>query len=124
MDVLFRLDKNLEGFENINAAKNFFNEKIPTICENYFYHTKHMRQLRHGDTIYFAYDNKIIATATYEGEQIENPDYDKKFKIGHKISNVNTDISSLEINSKIFKGRAVEYIKTPEQHNEIERVLS
>ena len=124
MNVLFRLDKSLEGFENINATKNFFRDIIPTTCENYFYHTQHMRQIRKGDIIYFAYDKKIIAIATYDGEQIENPDYDEKFKIGHKISNININITSREIDSNIFKGRAVEYIKTPEQEQEIQRVLS
>ncbi|WP_456488783.1 hypothetical protein [Caminibacter pacificus] len=124
MNVLFRLDKSLEGFEDINAARNFFRNIIPTTCENYFYHTQHMRQLREGDIIYFAYDKKIIATATYDGEQIENPNYNEKFKIGHKISNINIIYSTREIDSNIFKGRAVEYIKTPEQEQEIQRVLT
>ena len=60
MNLLFRLSPDkVDGFENIEETKKFFQTILPTRDNSYFFHTKKMdvKKLKNGDTIFFSYNN-------------------------------------------------------------------
>lgn len=125
MDLLFRLSKDkVEGFENEVKTKNFFNKILPTSDENYFFHTKRMKEnkLQNGNIIYFAYDGYIVAKAKFLGEIKHDKDRHEKFIYGHKLDNVEVINSNIKLNSKIV-GTRTTYIDNEEKQKELERVL-
>ncbi|MDY0264544.1 MAG: hypothetical protein RBR12_05100, partial [Sulfurospirillum cavolei] len=70
MDLLFRLRQKEEGFEDIDATKQFFLNTIPDRDKNYFYDTRQNHQVSQGEKIVFTFDSYIVATAIFEGEII------------------------------------------------------
>jgi len=123
MDLIFRLSKDkVEGFEDIVKTKNFFNEILPARDNNCFFHTKKMQQLQEGDTIYFVYDNFIVAKAKFLGEIITNSTRDENFIYGHKITDIEIIDSDIQLDSSIV-GTRTTYIGNIEKRDEIERVL-
>jgi hypothetical protein len=84
VDLLFRLSQDkVEGFEDIDKTKKFFNEVLPTRDKNYFFHTKRMneKKLQNGDIMYFSYDNFIVAKAKFLGEiKLDNSTFAPKTK--------------------------------------------
>ena len=85
MDLIFRLSKGIEGFENFYKTKKFFEEILPKRDDNFFYNTKRMNKLKKGDIIYFVYNGFIVAKAEFLGEIKEDFERDEKFVYGHKV---------------------------------------
>ncbi len=126
MDLIFRLSQDkVEGFENIEKTKKFFSEILPKRDKNYFFHTKKMnkKKLQKGDTIYFSYDNYIVAKAKFMGEIKTENDRNEKFIHGHKITEIEIINSNIQLDTKIVSTRTT-YIDNIEKKDEIERVLN
>ncbi len=124
MDLLFRLKKNINNFENEEKEKKFFINTLKEKDNNCFFHTKKIRQSKEGDTIYFAFDGYIIAKAIYSGNIIVDQDRDEDFVNGHALRDIYIIDNSLKINSNIIRGRGIKYINTDAIKTEIQRVLT
>ncbi len=123
MNLLFRLNKKVEGFKNIENTKSFFKDILPTRDSNYFFHSKKIGdRLKENDTIYFSYDSYIVAKATFLGEIKTLPNRDIKFIHGHKLNNIKIVNSDLKLNTKIVSTRTV-YV-TEKIQDEINRVIN
>ena len=122
MDLLFRLRQKEEGFEDIDATKQFFLNTIPDRDKNYFYDTRQNHQVSQGEKIVFTFDSYIVATAIFEGEIIKNSKRDKKYIYGHKISNIQIINTNIRLNSEVF-GTRTTYIKTKNQKEIIQSIL-
>ena len=85
MNVIFRLNTNVMGFENFKIAREFFLNILPIRDNNYFFNTKRLNQIELDDIIYFLYGKEIIAKAKFLGEIKEDTKRDEKFIQGHKI---------------------------------------
>ncbi|MCT7433728.1 AAA family ATPase [Aliarcobacter cryaerophilus] len=85
MNVIFRLNTNVTGFENFKIAREFFLNILPIRDNNYFFNTKRLNQIELDDIIYFLYGKEIIAKAKFLGEIKEDTKRDEKFIQGHKI---------------------------------------
>lgn len=85
MNVIFRLNTNITGFENFKIAREFFLNILPIRDNNYFFNTKRLNQIELDDIIYFLYGKEIIAKAKFLGEIKEDTKRDEKFIQGHKI---------------------------------------
>ena len=85
MNVIFRLNTNVMGFENFKIAREFFLNNLPNRDNNYFFNTKRLNQIELDDIIYFLYGKEIIAKAKFLGEIKEDTKRDEKFIQGHKI---------------------------------------
>jgi len=58
MNLLFRLSKTVEGFENIEKTKKFFSNTLPNRDQNHFFDVvQRGDKLNQNDTIYFVYDS-------------------------------------------------------------------
>jgi 5-methylcytosine-specific restriction protein A len=121
LETLFKLDPKVVGFETIEEAKSFFQYELPE-SKNYFFNTNTISKLESDDTIYFALTGQIIAKAIFNGDIIEVDDRGK-YKVGHKLKNVEIINSNRKLNSEIIKGRAINYLDTPEKIYEIKRIL-
>ncbi len=124
MDLLFRLKKDINAFKTETQAKDFFKNTIKSRDNNYFFHTKKIRQSQKGDIIYFAFEGYIIAKAIYGGNIIINQIRDKDFINGHELNDIFIIDGSLKINSNIIKGRGIKYIDENSIEKEIEKVLT
>ena len=60
MNVIFRLNTNITGFENFKIAREFFLNILPIRDNNYFFNTKRLNQIELDDIIYFLYGKEII----------------------------------------------------------------
>ncbi|MCT7524029.1 DUF4357 domain-containing protein [Aliarcobacter cryaerophilus] len=85
MNVIFRLNTNVTGFENFKIAREFFLNILPNRDNNYFFNTKRLNQIELDDIIYFLYGKEIIAKAKFLGEIKEDTKRDEKFIQGHKV---------------------------------------
>lgn len=85
MNVIFRLNTNVMGFENFKIAREFFLNILPIRDNNYFFNTKRLNQIELDDIIYFLYGKEIIAKAKFLGEIKEDTKRDEKFIQGHKV---------------------------------------
>src|SRR5574344_2120483 len=85
MNVIFRLNTNVTGFENFKIAREFFLNILPIRDNNYFFNTKRLNQIELDDIIYFLYGKEIIAKAKFLGEIKADTKRDEKFIQGHKI---------------------------------------
>lgn len=85
MNVIFRLNTNVTGFENFKIAREFFLNILPIRDNNYFFNTKRLNQIELDDIIYFLYGKEIIAKAKFLGEIKEDTKRDEKFIQGHKV---------------------------------------
>ncbi|MGJ0494312.1 McrB family protein [Aliarcobacter cryaerophilus] len=85
MNVIFRLNTNVMGFENFKIAREFFLNILPNRDNNYFFNTKRLNQIELDDIIYFLYGKEIIAKAKFLGEIKEDTKRDEKFIQGHKV---------------------------------------
>jgi len=122
MNILFRLSQNIEGFQDIEETKEFFKDILPKRDDNYFFHTKKIGdRLQANDTIYFSYNNYIVAKAIYEGNIKTIPERDEKFIHGHKIRDVEIINSNIKLNTKTVGTRTV--YATKEIQQEIDRVI-
>ena len=122
MDLLFKLDPNVEGFATIEEAKDFFKNELP-LRDNYFYNVNTISQIDSEEIIYFSLTGYIVAKAIFTGEIIKNENRDK-FKVGHKVKNVEIIDSEEKINFQIINGRAINYLNNETKSNEIKRVLN
>lgn len=122
MDLLFRLSKSVDGFNDIHEAKEFFRVILPKRNNNHFYNVnKFGETLTYGDIIYFAYDSILVAKATYLGAIKTNKDRSPKFIYGHKVNNIQILDSNIKLNNKITGNRTT-YVKE-DIKSEINRVL-
>ncbi|MGJ0457181.1 AAA family ATPase [Aliarcobacter cryaerophilus] len=85
MNVIFRLNTNVDGFENFKIAREFFLNILPIRDNNYFFNTKKLNQIEPDDIIYFLYGKEIIAKAKFLGEIKEDTKRDETFIQGHKV---------------------------------------
>ena len=85
MNVIFRLNTNVMGFENFKIAREFFLNILPIRDNNYFFNIKRLNQIELDDIIYFLYGKEIIAKAKFLGEIKEDTKRDEKFIQGHKV---------------------------------------
>lgn len=122
MDLLFRLNKEMEGFGDISEAKQFFSETLPTDDNNHFYSVKVLQGLDYGDKIYFSYDSYLVASAIFMGEITNEPKRDEKFKHGHRVKDVEILDVDIRINNHIMSSWTT-YL-TQEKQSEIDRVLA
>ena len=122
MNLLFKLDPKVEGFDTIEEAKDFFSNELP-LRDNYFYNVNTISQIEPDEIIYFSLTGYIVAKAIFTGAIIKNEDRDK-FKVGHKVKNVEIVESTKKINFEIINGRAINYLDSDIKTNEIKRVLS
>ena len=51
MNVIFRLNTNVMGFENFKIAREFFLNILPIRDNNYFFNTKKLNQIEPDDII-------------------------------------------------------------------------
>jgi predicted restriction endonuclease len=127
MNLLFRLSQDIDGFEDIESAKSFFTDVLPTRDNNYFFNTKKFsnEKIKMNDIIYFSYDGYIIAQANFLGEIKYVPNrYNSKYEYGHKLDNIKTINSNLKLNLKDFKVLfSMKYIDTQAWQKEIDRVI-
>ncbi len=122
MNLLFRLSQNVVGFEDIKKTKDFFKNILPLEDDNHFFHTKKMGdRLKENDTIYFSYNNYIVAKAIYRGIIKTIPERDEKFIHGHKIENIKIINSDLTLKTGIVGTRTT--YTTNEVQQEIDRVI-
>lgn len=121
MNLLFKLDPKVKGFATIKEAKYFFNSELP-LRDNYFYNVNTISQIKPNEIIYFSLTGYIVAKAIFTGDIIRNEERDK-FKIGHKVKNVEIIESTKKINFEIINGRAINYLDSDTKTNEIKRVL-
>lgn len=122
MNLLFRLSQDVGGFEDIEKARDFFKNILPVRDDNHFFHTKKIGdRLKKNDTIYFSYNNYIVAKATYKDSIKTLPERGKKFIHGHKIENIQIINSDLKLNTKIVGTRTI--YATNEVQQEIDRVI-
>ncbi len=120
MNLLFRLSQDVGGFENIEKTKEFFRDILPKRDDYHFFHTKRIGdRLQANDTIYFSYNNYIVAKAIYEGNIKTIPERDEKFIHGHKIRDIEIINSNIKLNTKIVGTRTV--YATKEIQQEIDR---
>lgn len=122
MDVLFRLNQNIQGFYDIEETKKFFKEILSNRDNNHFYNVSRLRQINLGDTIYFAYSGYIVAAATFGGEIIENFERDQRYKFGHKLTNIEIIDSNERLDTKILSTRTT-YLNSEEKINAIKKAL-
>ena len=106
MNLVFRLSKGIEGFENFYKTKNFFEEILPKRDSNFFYNTKRMNKLKKGDIIYFVYDGFIVAKAEFLGEIKEGFERDERFVYGHKVKILNIFDKKIYINHLPLKNQS------------------
>jgi len=122
MNLLFRLSQDVGGFEDIEKARDFFKNILPVRDDNHFFHTKKIGdRLKKNDTIYFSYNNYIVAKATYKDSIKTIPERDEKFIHGHKIEDIEIINSDLKLNTKIVGTRTIYAINEVQQ--EIDRVI-
>ncbi|MGJ0331924.1 AAA family ATPase [Aliarcobacter cryaerophilus] len=126
MNVIFRLNTNVDGFENFKIAREFFLNILPNRDNNYFFNTKRLNQIELDDIIYFLYGKEIIAKAKFLGEIKEDTKRDEKFIQGHKVKILDIFdegffINVDELNQKTT--RSIGYIDD-EDTNYIENILN
>ena len=126
MNVIFRLNTNVMGFENFKIAREFFLNILPIRDNNYFFNTKRLNQIELDDIIYFLYGKEIIAKAKFLGEIKEDTKRDEKFIQGHKVKILDIFdegffINVDELNQKTT--RSIGYIDG-EDTNYIENILN
>mgnify|MGYP000520517846 CR=1 FL=1 len=126
MNVIFRLNTNVMGFENFKIAREFFLNILPIRDNNYFFNTKRLNQIELDDIIYFLYGKEIIAKAKFLGEIKEDTKRDEKFIQGHKVKILDIFdegffINVDELNQKTT--RSIGYIDD-EDTNYIENILN
>ena len=126
MNVIFRLNTNVTGFENFKIAREFFLNILPIRDNNYFFNTKRLNQIELDDIIYFLYGKEIIAKAKFLGEIKEDTKRDEKFIQGHKVKILDIFdegffINVDELNQKTT--RSIGYIDD-EDTNYIENILN
>lgn len=126
MNVIFRLNTNVMGFENFKIAREFFLNILPNRDNNYFFNTKRLNQIELDDIIYFLYGKEIIAKAKFLGEIKEDTKRDEKFIQGHKVKILDIFdegffINVDELNQKTT--RSIGYIDD-EDTNYIENILN
>ena len=90
---------------------------------NYFYHTRKLRQIRKNETIYFSFDGYLIATGVFLDNIIEDRNRDSKFIFGHQLSNIQIIKFNPTIDSAIF-GTNTTYLDTDEKLQEIVRIIN
>lgn len=123
MDLLFRLNQDVEGFGDVNETKMFFREVLPERDKNYFYSTKkYNERLKCGDTIYFVYNSYLVAKAIFLGEIETNTGRDEKYIHGHKVVNVQILDGDVKLDIEIT-GSRTRYVEDDDVRLEIERVL-
>lgn len=123
MDLLFRLNRKTEGFENLENANYFFQYTLPEIEGNYFNDTvRRSSKLQEGDQIYFTYNNYIIAKAVFCGE-IKESKSDPPYFYGHKVRAIQILDAQEEINHMIF-GTRTTYIDSDLKKQELNRLLN
>lgn len=126
MNVIFRLNTNVTGFENFKIAREFFLNNLPNRDNNYFFNTKRLNQIEIDDIIYFLYGKEIIAKAKFLGEIKEDTKRDEKFIQGHKVKILDIFdegffINVDELNQKTT--RSIGYIDD-EDTNYLENILN
>ncbi|MCT7465963.1 AAA family ATPase [Aliarcobacter cryaerophilus] len=126
MNVIFRLNTNVMGFENFKIAREFFLNNLPNRDNNYFFNTKRLNQIELDDIIYFLYGKEIIAKAKFLGEIKEDTKRDEKFIQGHKVKILDIFdegffINVDELNQKTT--RSIGYIDK-EDTNYLENILN
>ncbi|MDX4063624.1 AAA family ATPase [Aliarcobacter skirrowii] len=126
MNVIFRLNTNVMGFENFKIAREFFLNILPIRDNNYFFNTKRLNQIELDDIIYFLYGKEIIAKAKFLGEIKEDTKRDEKFIQGHKVKILDIFdegffINVDELNQKTT--RSIGYIDK-EDTNYLENILN
>ncbi|MCT7464842.1 AAA family ATPase [Aliarcobacter cryaerophilus] len=126
MNVIFRLNTNVMGFENFKIAREFFLNILPNRDNNYFFNTKRLNQIELDDIIYFLYGKEIIAKAKFLGEIKEDTKRDEKFIQGHKVKILDIFdegffINVDELNQKTT--RSIGYIDK-EDTNYLENILN
>lgn len=124
MNLIFRLSKHTEGFENIQATKYFFHTTLKADNNNTFHTSKRLYQINSGDTIYFAYKSLIVTKAIYiESDDRPNYSRDSKFNIGHKLRSIQTLNRSKKLDYTIVSTMTT-YINNTSKQKEVERVIS
>lgn len=126
MNVIFRLNTNVMGFENFKIAREFFLNILPIRDNNYFFNTKRLNQIELDDIIYFLYGKEIIAKAKFLGEIKEDTKRDEKFIQGHKVKILDVFDEGFFINiDKLNQKttRSIGYIDD-EDTNYIENILN
>ena len=126
MNVIFRLNTNVTGFENFKIAREFFLNILPIRDNNYFFNTKRLNQIELDDIIYFLYGKEIIAKAKFLGEIKEDTKRDEKFIQGHKVKILDVFDEGFFINiDKLNQKttRSIGYIDD-EDTNYIENILN
>ena len=123
MDLLFRLSKTVEGFEDIDNTKYFFSDILASRDENHFFDVvKREDNLISGDQIYFVYDSYIVAKATFSGIIIVDRERDDKYIYGHQLIDLSIIDSQERLNHKLF-GPRTRYLKTEEMKHEISKII-
>ena len=126
MNLLFRLSKDIKGFENIEKTKRYFTETLSKENKNIFYSNQNFNQIDMYQTIYFSYGNNIVATATFVEKIDTSLDRnDSDFNCGHKLENIKIINSELKLNFEKFENfHNMKYIDTEEWQDEINRVIN
>ncbi len=122
MDVLFRLSSNIEGFENIEKTKIFFQDILSKRDDSYFFNVKRIRNIVQNDTIYFVYDGYIVARAIFTGARTINKQRDERYIYGHEVKNIQIIHSDKKLNHHIVSTRMT-YIESESKTEEVRRVL-
>ena len=122
MNILFRLSQNIEGFQDIEETKEFFEKVLPKRDNNYFYNVNKLQQINLGDTIYFAYAGYIVAEAIFTGEIIENFERDEKYNFGHKLTNIKIIDYSDKLDTIVLSTRTT-YLDSEDKITAVKKAL-
>jgi predicted ATPase len=115
MDVLIRFSKDV--FSYIKEAKDYFNFEVPK-ADNYFYFNS-IKQINKDDILYFSFKGKIIIAGKFTGKTKIRKE---RFHNGYQIDNIEIFDKPIDINTTLFKGRSIFYIRTDEQKEELKKV--
>ncbi len=127
MNLLFRLNQEMEGFENKKSTKDFFSNILPERDKNYFFNTRRFStdKIKKDEMIYFLYDGYIVATANYLGEIKTIPNrLNSRYVHGHKLDNIEIINSELKLNLNEFRILfSMKYVDSSQFQDEINRVI-
>ncbi|WP_169338306.1 HNH endonuclease [Colwellia piezophila] len=122
MNLVFRLSPK-GGFSSFNDVTKYFSDTLINENEFCFFDTGERRELNAGDSIYYLFKSVLIAKAIFNGDIKHDKKRNKKFTVGHKLSEIKTYQSSEKIDHFIFSNRTC-YVRTQKMQSEIDRLLN
>jgi len=120
MNALIRFTERGGFFTNKDVI-NYFFKTIYEQNNNYFYNTNTINKIEKDDILYFSFKNKIVAVAQFTGK-FKFKEEKKPFMYGYKIKNIKSFEEPIPLNNKLFRGRAVTYVRNDEQREELKKI--